>query len=81
MQRQASASYARMKEWVRRQAGPALWVIKEIEGSADAALALLVREVFPKSLQGSKSWTNGPGSIHRGPPAMSPAGYELQFCR
>lgn len=81
VQRLAVSSYVRLKEWVRRQAGPALWVIKEVEGSAEAAFDLLVREVFPKSLQGSKSWANGPTPIHRGPPAMSPAGYELQFCR
>ena len=49
VKKSAQKSYQKMLDWLKHQAGAALWFAKEIEGSADALLDKIMREgVIPK---------------------------------
>lgn len=63
-QKKVEITYQRSVEWAKQQVGALLYVMREIEGSAEAAIAKLVREgEVPKRLK-LPSYLWAPESVH-----------------
>jgi len=73
-QRTVQASYERTKRWLKHQCGAALHAVHQIEGDAEKALAVVVREgKTPRGLE-VPSFTNTGDFIHeRGEQGFTPA--------
>lgn len=66
-QKKLEITYQRSIEWAKQQVGALLYVMLEIEGSAEAAISKLVREgEFPKRLK-LPSYLWAPESVHEFP--------------
>ena len=50
-QKKTEISYRSMCDWIKRQVGPALNVMKHIEGSADKVLDMVIRDAIPQRLK------------------------------
>lgn len=66
-QKKVEITYKRSIEWAKQQVGALLYVMREIEGSAEAVISKLIREgEFPKRLK-LPSYLWAPESVHEYP--------------